>query len=68
VKDINGNIKKALAAFHFNGDDWEKIESINKENGSVIRAWSTDTETLLVGQDWQAEGTLFPISYVLRGK
>ena len=61
-------IDQSEAVIHFDGNDWQRIAGLNRPDASIIRAWSTDSETFLVSQDAQSSGTLFPRSYVLRGK
>jgi hypothetical protein len=54
--------------YHYNGSDWARITAINNPGGNVIRAWSDGKEAFLIAQELTDHGTLWPRTFVLRGK
>jgi len=54
--------------YHYNGQNWSRITGINNPGGNVIRAWTDGKEAFLVAQELSNHGTVWPRTFVLRGK
>jgi hypothetical protein len=47
---------------------WRHISAISAPNSQVHRVWSSATATFLVGEEYNSTGTMFPRTYVIRGR
>jgi hypothetical protein len=56
------------AAFHYDGSTWERISALSMSNAVIYSAWSFDNETFMTGEELQATNTMFPRTFVIRGK
>src|SRR3989338_793154 len=54
--------------YYYDGTQWGRIAGLNAPNSSIYEGWSTPTETFLIGMEDQPQGTMFPKTYVIRGK